>query len=444
MNRRIRLSLNTGYWLAISVIVVNALVTNVNLLRLTENNRRVFHTHEVLGELEHMFSELKDAETSVRGYFLSNRAEHLDTYHAALPEIGLSLDRLRDMTADNPSQAARIRSLRRAVNARLGIIRDTLLAQKEDGLETALESIRAGRGRRAMEDVRGIIRSTVADEERLLVLRSADADATVQRTILGFTITSALAILLLGLIYYLSQRDFAERKQAAETLQFVSRRLMSAQETERRHLARELHDEVGQALTAVKVNLQRMAHAERTAGEPSPVEESTSLIERILGQVRDLSLDLRPSMLDDLGLVAALRWHVDRQTRRADLTGQVIADPPEIAVNPELETTCFRVVQEALTNVIRHARARHVRVELRRDEAGLHLTVSDDGAGFDVASARQRARQGDSFGLLGIEERVDLAGGQVQFQSRLGDGTTIRVDFPLEPAPALSDGVNGQ
>ena len=147
--------------------------------------------------------------------------------------------------------------------------------------------------------------------------------------------------------------------------------------------------------------------------------------------MRNLSLDLRPSLLDDLGLVPALRWHVNRQAERAGFTAVFTADVLEARLSPDLEIACFRVVQEALTNVVRYARAQHVLVELRRHDTELELTIRDDGVGFDVESALGRAMHGASLGLLGMDERVSLMGGQMEIESEPMGGTEIRARFPL-------------
>jgi signal transduction histidine kinase/GTP-sensing pleiotropic transcriptional regulator CodY len=232
-------------------------------------------------------------------------------------------------------------------------------------------------------------------------------------------------------------RLFAEAREARRRLQTLSARLLAVQEAERRRIARELHDEVGQALTAVKINLQMLKQPPPAAGvTEARIDETLGILDRTLRDVRQLSLDLRPSLLDDLGLIPALQWLVRVRAERAGLSGTVLADLPEGAVPDDLAITCFRVAQEAVTNVMRHAHATHVWVELRLRHGELELEVRDDGVGFDVATAYQLARSGASLGLLSLDERVELAGGRSVIESGPGRGTTVRAWLPLESSLA--------
>jgi signal transduction histidine kinase len=162
------------------------------------------------------------------------------------------------------------------------------------------------------------------------------------------------------------------------------------------------------------------------------LNESLQAVGRVLAQVRDLSLNLRPSMLDDLGLESALRWYVGRQAALTGLPADFQADTLEDRLDPVIETACFRVAQEALTNVVRHARARTLTVALRKQDGHLHLLVRDDGVGFDVAARRNQAVQGASLGLLSMEERATLADGGLEVKSATGRGTEVHAWFPLK------------
>ncbi len=223
-----------------------------------------------------------------------------------------------------------------------------------------------------------------------------------------------------------------------ERLQLLSQQLVDAQEAERRHIARELHDEIGQTLTAVKINLQAMQRRTDVSDLTTSLHESMDIVEQAIQQVRNLSLDLRPSLLDDLGLIATLRWYLDRQTRRAGLSAQFTATPPDLNLPANLETVCFRLVQEALTNALRHAQARTIQVDLQQHEKELRLVISDDGIGFEVEPTLKQVVYGKGLGLVGMQERVSLLGGRFELESTPGQGTQIRVFLPM-PGVAVED-----
>jgi two-component system sensor histidine kinase UhpB len=225
--------------------------------------------------------------------------------------------------------------------------------------------------------------------------------------------------------------DVTERQRIQTRLRALSQRLLEVQEVERGRLARDLHDDIGQALTALKIQLESLAQAGE--GEPRRrVEECVETTRHTLERVRQLSLNLRPLQLDDLGLVAALRSHLDRQAALGGLSPHFDAGeaPPQLA--PDIETACFRVAQEAITNVLRHARARNLWLRLFTAGDRLALSVRDDGGGFNPESARRRAHAGGSLGLAGMEERIAIAGGSMELRSQPGQGTVLLATFPIE------------
>ncbi|MFO0953773.1 MAG: histidine kinase [Isosphaeraceae bacterium] len=222
---------------------------------------------------------------------------------------------------------------------------------------------------------------------------------------------------------------YEQVRLSKENLASISRRLIRAEEDVRRRISRELHDEIGQALSVLKIQLQNAGL--RGEGR-SGLVESVRLVERTLGQVRDLSLDLRPSLLDDMGLASALRSLLRRLARAAGFRAEFRpeGDGPGPRYDPELETACYRVAQEALTNAARHAGAGVVSVELVDGEDRLTLVVRDDGSGFDPDEALALARDGASLGLVGMGERVALLGGRFEIVSAPGKGTLVRASFP--------------
>lgn len=231
--------------------------------------------------------------------------------------------------------------------------------------------------------------------------------------------------------------DITERKateamlrQSEVQLRALSRRVLEVQEAERRLVAIELHDQLGQSLTAIKINLQANAHL-----QDQEVSEQTSenirIVDDALQQVRSLALSLRPPMLDDLGLVPALRWMAGQHSERSGFVTNLYAARLPGRLDPDIEVACFRIVQEALTNIARYARPTTVAIILSDLGSDLVLSVQDDGCGFDVDASRAKALAGKSVGVLGMEQRAGLVGGSLVIESTPGSGSTVRLRCPL-------------
>jgi two-component system, NarL family, sensor histidine kinase UhpB len=240
------------------------------------------------------------------------------------------------------------------------------------------------------------------------------------------------------------KRMDVELADANQRLKALSANVLRIQENERRHIARELHDEVGQLLTALKISLDALARSGVEVPRGMPLSELAGMAGQALSQVRDITLALRPPQLDDLGLTASLRWHLDQQSRVSKWESVFDVDELPARLDSGLETACYRVVQEALTNAARHARASQIALELKLEPPLLRLRVHDDGEGFDTGEIRGRILQGGSAGIAGMEERVALAGGHLQVASTPGKGTTVTAEFPLVFAQELAGGANGE
>ena len=227
--------------------------------------------------------------------------------------------------------------------------------------------------------------------------------------------------------------DITERKRAETELRSYSRRLIEAQESERKHIARELHDEIGQVLTAVRINLQSLEQLCDKSSIVNQVAEGILVIDEALKRVRDLSFELRPSLLDDLGLAAATRWYVDRYTSRAAMKAEVQIDSEisQIRLSRDVETACFRILQEALANVARHAQAQNVSITLRSFASTLQLSVKDNGVGIETTCLQNSSDQSTALGLRGMEERALAVAGRLDILSGQSLGTEIRASFPI-------------
>lgn len=257
------------------------------------------------------------------------------------------------------------------------------------------------------------------------------------RLILTLLVTLGLGALLAAFstgkvlrLEHESAARYSEISQARSELKELSARLVAAQETERRSLSRELHDEVGQSLSALLVGLSNLRASGGEALQ-SQVDGLRKLVESTVGVVRNLTLLLRPSMLDDLGLVPALQWQARETSKRTGLLVNVAADNVSDDL-PETHKTCiYRVVQEALHNTVRHADAHNVKIAVRQETTGISLSVQDDGKGF-------RPETGRGVGLLGMHERVVHLGGSFRIESAPGHGTLLLIFLPCVASSAAS------
>jgi signal transduction histidine kinase len=221
--------------------------------------------------------------------------------------------------------------------------------------------------------------------------------------------------------------QYGEVAEARTQLKELSARLVQAQEEERRSLSRELHDEVGQALSAVLIELRNLSTGLTIRSEEQSrrhVETIKGLVENTVGVVRNMALLLRPSMLDDLGLIPALKWQARETSKSTSIDVSVAAELDSDELPDEYKTCIYRVVQEALHNCARHSRATSVRIRVEQEGDRLRLSIHDDGQGFDALHTK-------GLGLLGIQERVARLGGDCQVHSRPGSGTTLSIELPL-------------
>ena len=228
-----------------------------------------------------------------------------------------------------------------------------------------------------------------------------------------------------------AERSQRELEEAYAGLRQLTGRLESAKEEERSHISRELHDEFGQTLTAAKINLQMLLRVIPDATIAQRLEDSVRMIDGMISQARNIALGLRPPLLDEAGLVAALDHHLDALAGRSGVRIEFDAAKAGVDIPPAMNVTVFRLVQEAVNNALRHAQARTIRVTLCDDADMLRLVVEDDGIGFDREAVAQRAKRGEHLGLLGMTERARSAGGTILLDSSPGSGSRIEVRIPL-------------
>jgi signal transduction histidine kinase len=254
------------------------------------------------------------------------------------------------------------------------------------------------------------------------------------RTVLIFALAAAL-ILAAGCLVYIFRIERQNRRRYEEILkgrkaqEQLSARLLDAQETERRAISRELHDQVGQTLNALLMDAANLGKRIRPDDSVSQryLDNIRRFADSSVNSIRDIALLLRPSMLDDLGLIPALEWQAREVSRRTGIKVDVIAENVPDSLPDDVRTCVYRVVQEALHNMSRHSGAKAAAVTVRDHGGSLFLSVADDGRGFEAERTR-------GLGLLGIEERIRLLGGWFEVQSAPGKGTTLRSTLPVAAA----------
>jgi signal transduction histidine kinase len=396
------------------------------------------HHHEVDAKLRRLRSDVNLSGIFVRDYLLDIAREHAQEYRERLAEFREgTMATLAELRALAEPHESRIRSLQAQLEEywqTFDPLFDWTVSEKVFRSASFLRKEVVPRREAILaiaQEVEELNNANLA-EQRAEVTRRYSAFRGDLRRLLWQSVLLGLAVALtvvfrLRVLERRSEEQRAIAEEAGRQTRELSQRLVATQEEERKGLSRELHDHVAQVLTALRMELGRIERgrspADTRLGEA--VSECKQLVDKMFRTVRDLSLGLRPSMLDDFGLRAALEWHVRDVTRRYGLDVDLNVDG-EFDNLPDRHQTCvYRAIQEALTNCVRHAKAHSVRVNVTRDEAGLHAFVTDDGIGFETAGRR------DGLGLRGLDERVRELDGDMTITSERGQGTTIKMHLPL-------------
>ncbi len=277
------------------------------------------------------------------------------------------------------------------------------------------------------------------DERELAAAKQSLATSfqTVQNRLMTLIVLSLLAGLLMSLLGGFdvlrlerqSRARYQELVASRRELQALSGRLVDAQEEERRSISRELHDEVGQTLGVLLVDLGQLSRLVPPEDNflHSQITRIKSVAESAVKSVRDMALLLRPPMLDDLGLVPALEWQGREVSRRGDMEVDVHSEAVSDHLADDVKVCVYRLVQEALTNASRHSGAKHAKVSVVQREGKIRVEITDDGKGFSAERIR-------GMGILGMEERVKRLGGSLTIQSAPGKGTTVSAEIPVQHA----------
>jgi signal transduction histidine kinase len=420
-------------------------------------------------ELARVARRISDAESSQRGYLLTARADYLAPYQAARADVDRGLQRLAtlqrqrslggglaDAYPDSPTDdadQADLKALTDQVRTKLSEMNEVLGLFELGRREAAQELMLSGIGREAMASISTISDRMLARENARVAVGLRLVFDSLARSRVSIAVGAAVSLLLVALVLrqrhqaglqreaqqqaIKAERDRLEQEVVHRTAELTSlaRHLETAREDERARLARDLHDELGALLTAAKLDVARL--------RPGLAQSAPALLPRVEHLVQTLNSgialkrriieDLRPSSLDNLGLVPALEILCSEFAERLQVQLHTSLQP--VSLQPTAELTAFRLVQESLNNIAKHAQARLVTVSLApQDGGGASVRVSDDGAGFDPARLAQLTP--GSHGLVGMRYRVQAEGGQLTITSQPGAGTQVQAVLPAAPAPA--------
>ena len=436
-----------------------AAVAGLVMLVISEASyRQAVATFDVLGSqgaartnIQTLLRGLSDAETGQRGYLLTNRKDYLQPYTASQGSVVSALDWLTRYYSEEPGTAALMQKVANASRNKLSELDETIKLF-DTGKELAWrELVMTDIGREEMELVRQLSEQLLAHETAKVAVGRESVYRTLMLSRVGVSTMTALS--LLALFMYLRQtaalarqlveqarlvqaeRDQLEIEARRRTQQLteLTHHLQSVREDERQRLARELHDELGALLTAAKLDVARLKS--RLAGStPEVAERLAHLTEGLNSGIalkRRIIEDLRPSSLGNLGLVAALDILVREWGQRTEVSVDSTLTPVRLRASGEL--TVYRLVQEALTNTSKYARATRVQVSLSSAGGRVRVTVRDNGAGFDI-----HAPQRSTHGLLGMRYRIESEGGKMQLRSMPGQGTEIDAEIPEGEDPPPS------
>jgi signal transduction histidine kinase len=430
---------------ALAMIVSTGVIAYFTEAGVMTSRAWVVHTYEVRQNLDELQAALSEMRASGELYLLTNDTTELLHSRGQATRVRDLVATLQGLTGDNPAQQQRLDQLRPLTDRQVSQLEQlfdtyggTVLGTSE--MRKSLDEIS---GRR--KQISSTILSMQIEEEHLLRARLETWDSLFKRNIVTLGAAFAIALVLLAYNYRLLLSEIARKdeteemeRQNAESYRALSARILELQDVERRKIARELHDSVGQYLTGIKLNLARLQAALSLSSsiDTRLLSETIDLADQAIGEVRTISHLLHPPLLDELGLDSAARWYVDGFSKRSGIEVRLRVGEINERLPKEIELALFRVLQESLTNVHRHANARSIDVEITRAAGNAVLVVQDDGKGIaqEVLTAFHAGLAG-GIGLGGMRERLAELGGSLEVRSH-GNGSLIRSTIPIAAGDA--------
>ena len=434
-----------GVALSLAILVFSEL----GFRRLEAANRTMATSLEIQSTLHEILALIVDAETSQRGYLLTSQPDYLDPYRAALPRIDERFKRLNELVRvqSTDEQRERVGQFNNLIGKKLSELESTLALFEKSGRDTAFQLIMTGIGQRTMDQIRASVGIMSGDHSRVVTLgterwtRDVDFARLGMQIMTGFT-TALLLIVWILLRRELLQRDEKRRQLMAEQLRLeieverrtgelseLSNHLQTMREEEKTRLARDIHDELGGVLVSAKMDVSwveekvRDLHPEAA----SKLRRAQESLDVGVALKRKIIEELRPSLLDNLGLAAAIDWLAHEVCDRAGLELKLNLPDESPPLPPMMSIALFRIVQEALTNVLKYAKARKVEIDLLHAPGTVSLVISDDGIGISEGAQNNRL----SHGISGMRHRVRGLRGEFAIHGTPGRGTMIEVNLPV-------------
>jgi len=400
----------------------------------------VIHTYQVRSELNDLQLEIMRAHADETANLLTaEQGEQL--YSQKQAELARhTTEVLRKLTGDNPRQQERLAQLGPLLEQDISLMESR---QRTAGIRTYVsppERMRQEEIDDHERQIDAILQAMQDEEQDLLQQRLKDWDYLFKRNVLMLGLAFAIVAIMLAYNFRLLIGEVARTKATekrvranADSYRLMSARILELQDSERRRIARELHDSVGQFLAGLKINLSQLEGASKNDA-PKLISETLALTDYAIQEVRTISHLLHPPLLEELGFLSAARWYVDEYGKRSQVKVSLQIDEPIERLPRDVEIALFRVLQESLTNVYRHAAARAVNVRIMCSDGHVHLTVSDDGRGIpEDVLAKFRGGAAPGIGLAGMRERLAEFGGQINVESS-GAGSVVEAVIPTGAA----------
>ncbi len=395
----------------------------------------VIHTYQVRSQLGDLQLEIMRAQADVSTGLPIQKGQG----QPSLEQSDLArqtVDELRRLTTDNPQQQQRLDRLGQMLQENVALIESRPPSSDVRSQISPSERRRQEQISNRAKQIDSVVRSMQVEEESLLEQRLKAWDYLFKRKVLMLGLAFAVVTLMLAYNFRLLLAEVARTKNTekrvrdnAESYRVMSARILEMQDSERRRIARELHDSVGQYLAGLKINLHQI-EAGTQSGENHLIRETIDLTDCAIQEVRTISHLLHPPLLEELGFLSAARWYVDEYGKRSQVKVSLIAEEPIERLPKEVEIALFRVLQESLTNVYRHAAARCVDVRILCHDGHVKLTVADDGTGIPP-DVLKKFRDGSAagIGLAGMRERLAEFGGEIRVESSSG-GSVVQAIIP--------------